>query len=299
VVQHGRIVLEGYAPGFDERSLFNTQSMHRGLLALAVFAAIADGLIPSLDARAEECLPLWRGDPRGRITIADLLFGESGLASPKFDLAIDSPGLQLFIGADLERAALATPAVAASASVFRPSEVDAQLLGLILERATRTPYATYLSKRLWQPIGASSAYVQLDRPGGHSRTFCCIRATARDWARVGELVLERGRVGTRQIIPESLADRVHAPAPRSDAVGAFWFRRATALGPRPAGAAQAPLVPTDFQRGDVFFTGGRGGQRVYVVPSLGAIVVRIGRIRSDFDDGKFLNPFLAALAAPR
>jgi CubicO group peptidase (beta-lactamase class C family) len=47
------------------------------------------------------------------------------------------------------------------------------------------------------------------------------------------------------------------------------------------------------------YAGGRGGQRVYVLPNERAVVVRIGRIRNDFDDGKFLNPFIAALSAPR
>ena len=208
VLRDGQVLLEDYAAGIDPTRRFDTQSMHRGLLVLAVLAAIEDGHIPSLDTPASRWLPEWRGadDPRRLITVGDLLWGQAGLADPPFENRPESPGMQMFIGPDLRRVALAQPARAARGTIDRSSTLDAQVLGLVLEAATGKKYANYLSRRLWQPAGAADAYVRLDRPRGNTRTFCCIQASARDWARIGQLVLDRGvGVHSRALSEQSIA----------------------------------------------------------------------------------------------
>ncbi len=293
VVRDGRVVLEDYAPGFTARSRFNTQSMHRGLLTVAVLAALSDGRLPSLDARIGNYLPAWRTDPRGDITVAQLLYGRSGLAGAGAPGLLPGGVLEMFLGTDIEASVLSLPAASPPGGAYRPNEVEAQILGHVLEGATGEPYARYLSRRLWQPVGASTAYAQLDRPDGHARMFCCLLATALDWARVGQLVLDEGRVGRDELIASRWIAQLRKSSPDAPASGPFWFLQATALGPTLPGA-RAPAV-TPFVRDDVIFAGGRGGQRVYVIPSLRAVVVRIGRIRNDYDDGAFLNPLLDAL----
>jgi len=66
---------------------------------------------------------------------------------------------------------------------------------VVLERATGRRYADYLSEKVWKPIGASDAAVWLDRPGGLAKTFGGVLATASDWARVGLMLQNGGRVG--------------------------------------------------------------------------------------------------------
>ncbi len=299
VVQDGRIVLEDYAPGISPERRFDTQSMHRSLLALVVGAALADGHFDSLDAKVARWIPEWSaaGDPRGQISIRDLVYGQSGLVDAPYENRIDAPGLAMFIGTDLRKATLGAQSLAPAGTKFRGAVVEAQALGLALERATGRPYAEFLSQRLWQPIGAGDAAVRLDRPRGNTRTFCCIQATARDWARIGQLVLERGRVGRREVLPESWIAEMLSPAPLNDSVGAWWWIKPTPLGPATTGPAQPPAKPTPFASPGVAYAGGRGGQRVYVLPAQRAVVVRIGRIRYDFDDGQFANAFIEALDA--
>ena len=295
VVQDGRIVFENYAAPTGPSFRFDSQSMHRALLALAIGAAIGEGRITSIDERAAEQLPEWRADSRNKIALRDLLYHQSGFVDPPYAFAVDSPGMQMFIGADIERLTLAQRATAAPGVAFRANALDAQVLGLVLERATGLPYAKFISSRIWQPIGASSAYVRLDHARGHARTFCCIQATARDWARIGQLMLDHGRVGDRQLIrPEWIAQLLTAST-LNPAFGAFWVLKPTPLTPRSVAATDAPLTATPFESPDVFYAGGRGGQRVYVIPSRRAVVVRFGRIRNDFDDGAFLNPVLRVL----
>ncbi|MCU0759582.1 MAG: beta-lactamase family protein [Steroidobacteraceae bacterium] len=299
VVQDGRIVLEDYAPGIAPEFRFDTQSMHRGLLALVVGAALADGAIDSLDARAARWLPEWQGagDPRGEITIRHLLYGQSGLVDPPYANSADSPAMQMFIGTDLRALALGLQPQSRPGERQRGATAEAQVLGLVLERATRSRYADYLSRRLWRPIGAADAAVRLDRPGGNTRTFCCIQASARDWARVGQLVLERGRAGGRELLPPAWITQLATPSPLDPKVGAYWWVEPVPLVPSNVDRARMPPQPTPFASPGTTYTGGRGGQRVFVLPAQRAVVVRIGKIRYDFDDGLFANTFAAALQA--
>ncbi len=297
VLRDGQLLLEDYAAGIDPTRRFDTQSMHRGLLVLAVLAAIEDGHIPSLDTPAARWLPEWRGvdDPRRLITIGDLLWGQAGLADPPFENRPDSPGMQMFIGPDLRRIALAQPARTARGTIDRSSTLDAQVLGLVLEAATGRSYARYLSKRVWQPAGAADAYVRLDRPHGNTRTFCCIQASARDWARIGQLVLDRGVGANGRALKEESIATMLAPSPLAAAHGMVWAREPVLLVPRSVQAGRTAPELTPFTDDGVYYIGGRGGQRVFVLTRQRAVIVRIGRVRNDFDDGKFINAFIEAL----
>jgi CubicO group peptidase (beta-lactamase class C family) len=71
--------------------------------------------------------------------------------------------------------------------------VDTQLLGMIIQKVTGQLVADYFTSNVWQPIGAEfDAYWNVDHQGGQEKTFCCFNAAARDYARVGQLLLENG-----------------------------------------------------------------------------------------------------------
>ena len=297
VMVDGQVIAEDYALNIEPSRRFDSQSMHRGLLSLAVLAAIEDGAIRSLDQPVAEFFKEWRTaeDPRSRITIGQLLRGESGLADPPYEARLDSAGLQLFIGTDLRTLAVEQQPVVPPGTRQRGNALDAQLLGLVLEQATGQSYADYVSRRLWRPIGAADAWVRLDREGGNTRTFCCLQASARDWARVGEVVRGAGKFGDSRILTAQSVAHLLEPGRLNKAVGMSWMLEPTPLIPRSQTTDQLP-APTAFAAPGIVYIGGRGGQRVYVLPQQRAVVVRLGRLRNDFDDGRFLNPFIAALA---
>ena len=299
VMVDGRIIAEDYAAGIDPSRQLDSQSMHRGLLSLAVLAAIEDGAIRSLDQSAADFFEEWRvtGDLRRNITVGHLLRGESGLVDPPYEARPDAPGMQLFIGTDLRRLALSQQPSAPAGTKHRGNALDAQVLGLLLEEATREPYASYLGRRIWQRIGAADAWVRLDREGGNTRTFCCLQASARDWARIGELVRGEGVVGSQRVLTKQSIAHLLQPSALNKATGMSWLLEPTALVPRSQSTSR-PITPTAFAAQGVVYIGGRGGQRVYVLPQQRAVVVRLGRIRNDFDDGRFLNPFIEALSPP-
>jgi CubicO group peptidase (beta-lactamase class C family) len=97
--------------------------------------------------------------------------------------------------------------------------VDTQMLGFLIKKVTGTTVADYFSKHVWQPIGAEeSAFWNVDHVGGLEKTFCCFNATARDWARVGQLILDNGaaKAVAANLITNAWMTRLEQPATTLD-----------------------------------------------------------------------------------
>ena len=198
VVHWGVVQTEWYAPGWDRNRLTQSQSMMKTLAALALGAAIADGHIKSVDEPVATYLPEWAGDPRGAIRIRDLLQMASGLAQVRFTLnpfAQDS-AFRFLNSSDRAAVYLRTPAVMPPAREFDYNDLDAALVGLIVQRATGRPWSEWLDEKIWRPMGGQRAEVWLDREGegATAMTACCMLAPAMDWVRVGLLMKDRGMV---------------------------------------------------------------------------------------------------------
>jgi hypothetical protein len=85
---------------------------------------------------------------------------------------------------------------------------NTDLLGWVIERATGARYADLMSELLWKPMGAArSAYITVDRLGA-PRCAGGVCATARDLARVGQLIVDGGACGSRQVVPERWIDDI-------------------------------------------------------------------------------------------
>lgn len=290
VWRDGAIELERYWPGFDAASRYDTASMHKTVLALLVGAAVADRRIRSVDD------PLGRyvkGLPPGKasIPLRALLEMASGIETPAATPDPASPYWQATFGDDLRAAMDRFPAPEPPGRSFAYANANSQYLGWAIEGATGERYADYLSRRLWRPLGAGDARLWLDRPGGSPRTSCCLQATARDWVRIGRLLLDRGRAGRTQIVPADWIARMAAPSALNPNYGWQIWRGSPHLARRGYGASVRVTIPAaePFAADDVVYLDGSGGQRVYVVPSKRMVIVRIGAARRDWDDSALPN----------
>ncbi|MFZ4688378.1 MAG: serine hydrolase domain-containing protein [Polymorphobacter sp.] len=297
VAKDGRIVHEHYAPGFTAQSQFSTASMHKAVLALAYGAVIKAGRIALSDPLAKH-LPELKDDPKGTVTIEQLLRMTSGVGSPPATPGDPAaPSTQLMFGTDNRAAArlfvLATP----PGSEFAYQNASTQLAGLALQAIIKGRYADYLSKTIWAPIGASDAQLWLDRPGGNPHFFCCLQASAGDWLRIGELVRNRGKVGSKQVIAADWVATVTAASPLNPNFGMNFWRGTPHAPVRRYAKAVAMTVAAakPFARDDVVFIDGAGGQRVYVIPSTGLTIVRIGKPSLNWDDSELVNRVLAGV----
>jgi CubicO group peptidase (beta-lactamase class C family) len=290
VWRDGAVELEHYWPGFTAASRFDTASMHKTVLALLVGAAIADGHIRSVDdplGRYVTGLP----STKASIPLRALLEMASGMQTPAATPDPANPYWQATFGDDLRAAIDRFPMPDRPGRIFAYANANSQYLGWAIEGATGERYAAYLSRRLWRPLGAGDARVWLDREGGAARTSCCLQATARDWLRLGRLLLDEGKVGQRQVVPREWVARMKAPSPLNPSYGWQIWRGSPHVAQRGYGAGVLATVPAvaPFAADDVVFFDGSGGQRVYVVPSKQMVVVRIGAARRDWDDSALPN----------
>jgi CubicO group peptidase (beta-lactamase class C family) len=191
VMHRGEIVLEKYWQRYTLNSVSNSMSMSKTLVSLLIGIAIQEGRINSELDTVAAYLPEWSQDERRTITIQDLLYMQSGLRNSYNTDDLRSDLVQMYASPDAARVALNIPALKPSGKVFEYNNANTQILGVLLEKVTGMRYAEYLSTRLWQPLQASDASLWLDRQGGSPKLFCCFFATARDWGKVGQLLLDR------------------------------------------------------------------------------------------------------------
>lgn len=295
IAKDGKLVYEDYGPGFTRTSRFDTASMHKAVLALLVGAAINDGAIRSVDDPLSHYLDNLPKDGRGAVTLRQLLEMSSGLRTPPLSDSAASPYWQTYFGGNLAWSIARWPMHPETTGQFYYANANTQYLLWVIERSTGRSYADYLSERLWRRIGAQEARLWMDRTGGSPRGFCCLQASGRDWLRVGELIRSKGRWRGRQVIAGDWVDAMLAPSPANPNFGrGIWrgspFNPARTYGP----GIPAVIRSTEpFARDDTVFIDGSGGQRVYIIPSAGLTIVRIGRPRADWDDSRLPNLVLA------
>lgn len=294
VFRDGKVVHERYAAGFTAASRFSPASMAKAVAALTFGTAN----IP-LDARVDRWLTEWKGDPRGSITVRQLLTMSSGLEVVGFSPDPAGKSMQLQFGPAVTQTALSFKAVAAPGSAFQYGNVNTQLAALILERATGQRFATLLSRRIWQPIGASDAALWLDREGGTAKLWCCLQATARDYGRIGQLILDRGRSGGRQVVPAAWIKAMASPAATNPNFGLQLWLGSPYVAERRYNSSSPLAIKSakPFARDDVVFMDGAIGQRVYIVPSERLVIVRIGKSSMNWDDSELPNRVFAGISA--
>lgn len=284
VLQHGRLLMEREVPG--GRGLHRIYSGTKGFWCVAALAAQADGLL-SLDEPASETLPEWRADPKKRaITLRQLLNFTAGL-DPGFHLHSDDV-------ADRDAFALSLPLVATPgrAFIYGPGQIQVfcEVLRRKLARQGETPYR-YLERRVLRPVGLGPVPHKEDALG-NPLMASGFQLTPRQWSRFGLFLLQNPP-------GQCLCGTVPNPA---FGMG-FWLNTAApagrevniedALEPKWPGQNWAHVCICRDAPRDLFVSLGSMGQRLYVVPSLGLVAVRIST-NSHFSDAEFLRRLFGA-----
>lgn len=244
VMHHGRLVVERYFAADDSGSLLPADLVARPVAAMAVGRALADGRIASLDAPVSGALREWDGEARGKIKLLQLLQETSGLEaggdvarlyrrSPWDDLPhlpdfATSRGVRLLLGNDFESTALGFRLRHEVGLAYNVSPANTQLAAVIIERTTGMPYERYVDEKLWRPIGAGPARLQMDRRSGMPAAHCCWRAAARDVLRVANLLVTDGVAGGRQVLPRGWAQEMTRPSRVNPNAGMQLTRSSTA-----------------------------------------------------------------------
>ncbi len=279
VFKDGRLIHEDYREGFDARSLSNGFSMTKSVVMLLAAKAVEEGYIPSLDEPLRTYLPGIRGPYAGQVTLRHLAMMAGGT---NWDESYYNPfGLtaRSYFTRDLEKMMLRhVRFVRPPGRHWQYASGDTQFLGLAVQKAVGRPLTEYLHEKFWLLLGMErDGFWSLDRPGGNEKAFCCLHATARDFARFTALMLNGGQWNGRRLIDRQWVEQMTRPAMEGvPYYGLHWW-----------------LFSHKGWRG--YTMRGHLGQYVMAVPSEKVIIVRLGRGKPPNEPGTFAYDFYAYL----
>ncbi len=271
VLKNGEIVAEHYRYGRKDDARFLSFSMAKSVTALLVGAALERGSIASLDDPADKYAKALAGSPYGATTIRQLLRMSSGLTfTERYDGSDDIARLSRASGGvagagsavDVLRSITDRHSPAGQKFVYASAETD--VLGRILTAATGKNIGDLTRDWLWQPIGAEhDAYWRIGTDG-QEQAYGAFNASLRDWARLGLMVANDGKVGDMQVLPRDYLLDATDPARQPDALKP---RKAT---PYFGYGYQFWLFPMQER---TFAMLGIHGQTLFVQPATGIMMV--------------------------
>jgi len=208
VLHDGRLRLERYGLGFDASGRWTSFSVAKSLTSTLVGAAIRDGHIKSMDDKVSDYIPQMKGSAYDDVSIRQLLTMTSGVrwnedyGDPNSDVArFNNHKPEAGVDA-LVSYMRSLPRVAPAGTRWHYSTGETNLVGVLLNQATKKPLATYLSEKIWVPAGMEQPATWILSKTGQEISGCCIQAATRDFARVGQFIMNGAMVKGTSIVPD-------------------------------------------------------------------------------------------------
>lgn len=218
VIRDGRLQSEQYEQGASADSRFTSWSVAKSFVATLIGIALHEGRIQSLEDPVSRYVPSYAGKPYGDSSLRSLLRMASGIRfdetySDKFS-DINKLFYKVFIfGQSIDDAVAEYPREARPEQFFKYVSSDTQVLSQVVRAVFGMPLAEAVQRKLWDPLGAQSgAFWSLDEADGRELGYCCLNATARDFARLGQLHLNDGVWNGQRLLPEGWVKSVTRPA---------------------------------------------------------------------------------------
>ena len=268
VFQGDTLIYEKY---WDEHSMgqvSNSFSAAKTVIGLLVGIAIEEGKITSVDDYAGKYIPEFNKSGREQITIRHLLTMSAGfdwIESGKNPLSEAAEG---YYTSDLYGLVTRLRVIEKPGVNFNYQSGNSQILAFIIERATGKSIDEYTEEKLWKPLGAgSNAFWSLDEKKGNEKAFCCMYATARDYALIGQLILNKGHWNSHQLVPK-------------------WYMDQMVETPKMKTKEKVPNMRYGWhiwvyknQGNPVYYCRGLMGQYILAIPHKNRVIVRLGTKR--------------------
>jgi CubicO group peptidase (beta-lactamase class C family) len=272
VIKEGRLLFESYWEDYSPQSLSNSFSMAKSIVSLAVGCAIDDGLIRGVDQPVSDFFPEFAGYEGHTLTIRHLLSMSAGMSFKEAYSSPFSSTTKLYYGNDLHAITFGMKVIEAPGVNFNYQSGVTQLLAYIVEKATAEPLSSYVSRKLWTPMHAEeNALWSLDKAGGMEKAYCCFNTNARDFARFGQLLLNKGRWDGEPLVSESYLQEALSP----DTTLTNLLRK------EPNRHYGFQFWSLTYKGLDVYYMRGILGQYIFAIPEKELVIVRLGRKRSN------------------
>jgi len=269
VIKDTNLVFESYWEGYSENSKSSSFSMAKSIVGLLVGIALDEGLISSLDDPVSKYITEFK-DKKYVITIRDLLTMSSGLKWNESYYNPFSVTTKSYYGRNLDKLVIKCKSIKPPAEKYRYIAANPQLLSIIIKNVTNKTLSEYCSEKLWKPMGAKNdASWSLDQENGSEKSSCCFNSNARDFARIGQLILNNGSWNGKQLVSESYLKDALTPASylvdeNNNPVkfyGYQWW-----IG--------------NYEDSEIYYARGILGQYIISIPEKNMLIVRLGHKRS-------------------
>jgi CubicO group peptidase (beta-lactamase class C family) len=264
------LLFEKYFNTHARNTVSNSFSAAKTVVALLVGIAVEEGHIKSIDEPVGNYIPEFNSDDKKTITIRHLLQMASGLDWEESAKNPLSENAESYYGTDLYGLVTRQKLATQPGRTFIYQSGNSQLLGIIVEKATGKSVTEYTQEKIWKKIGAEhEAFWSLDKDNGDEKAFCCLYATARDFGRLGKMIMNYGKFGSAQIVPKWYMDEMFDVPPISTEEGITNKRYGLHIWHYNAGNSP------------VYYCRGIKGQYIMSIPSENLVIVRLGMERKD------------------
>ena len=271
VIQNGELLYEEYWEGYDSSSISNSFSAGKAVVSLLVGIALDEGYIKSVDQKVGDFLPAFSEGSKKDLTIRDVLTMSSGI---NWDESYSTPfslTTEAYYGDDLNSLINNLELVEEPGVNFEYLSGNTQILAMIVQAATGRTISDYASEKVWKKIGARyDALWNLDRENGMEKAYCCFNTNVRDFARFGQLILNKGVWNGDTIVSEEYIRDATSPKTylkdkeTGDIVDFYGY--------------QWWII--NYKGHQIPYMRGILGQYIFSIPDKNAVVVRLGHTRS-------------------
>lgn len=266
IIHRDTLKYERYFKGYDPAHVHTSFSMAKSVMSMRIGCALADGYITNVSQPITDFVPELKKNGFDAVTLEHVLQMTSGLDFSESYVNPFGSAAKYYYGRRLYKNMARMKLKRAPGTMFEYVSGNSQLLGLILERALRAKgdqrtITAYCQDKLWSPLGMEyPASWSIDRKeGGIEKTFCCVNAPARDFAKLGSLYLHGGNWNGAQLVP------------------AEWVEQSTRVDTSNGSAARyqyqwwLPSGDGDFMAQGIL------GQFIFVDPARELVIVRLGK----------------------
>lgn len=259
VVKDGKLVHEQYYKNYKKTSLTNSFSMAKAVTVMLFGKALEEGKIKNIDQKFSDYFVEFKNrDFAKDLTLRHLAQMESGLDWKEDYKNPFLPNAKAYYGKNLMGATLKRIFKEKPGKRFEYQSGTTQLLGFAVRKAVNQTLASYLSEKFWIPLGMEHNAIWSTDSFGMEKTYCCIHATSRDFAKLGQLFLNDGQFEGKQLLNLDFVNEMRKPTQKSEEIYGmgFWINQ------------DNPIKHYYFL--------GLQGQYIIIIPEHKMVIVRTG-----------------------
>lgn len=268
IIKNDSIIKEDYFLGYDENSMTNSFSMSKSIISFLFLKSIEEGTIPSLNSKLIDYFPVFKESNGSNVTLSDLSTMSSGLVWEENYKDLMGITAQSYVTKDLNKLMMGSKFSGISGDKFKYLSGNTQLLAMAIEKANNSTIQELTYKWLWNPMGAKNdALWMIDsKEKNMTKAYCCLSSNAKDFAKVGLVYKNFGKINEQKLIDSSFISMSIKPRFNSNPIYGYglWIGKQNNI--------------------DFFSLRGHQGQYVIVIPKEDVIIVRLGKRKSKGSD---------------